>query len=776
VGPLLHPIGSGSLAAVSAETEPQKGRWRRPGRLLRDLNQIALLLVIAASAALLLVPASDDGLTGLPELAVGDVSPRTIKSPQAFVIDDPDATEQVKKQRVANLLPTYDLSTGLGALSKGRLEAAFAVSEPPKVEGEVDDLSERANAFMQAIGVGLEPEVVSPLLRANNEELRDATIMVAQTLYEARIVEDKALLLILAPRGVEVRLLDPEGLVLREESLYDVSGALGLDQARVRIDELVAEQLKRFPTDQRRSVATLLKRSVRPNLVANDAESARRKEEAISSVKARSIQISPGETVLRAGERVTKQHLSILSGIDRELRAQSRLQGALGGALLMTLLVILGYRFASRSYRPGRPSHRDLAFLASAYLLTLTMLWMGYKGALYLSELFPVLSPSAYRFLLPTSAAVLVVRLVAGAEASLALTALTAVTAGWMMDGSLPFAVYTLVGCLAVGTVDRASRPRTAIFSAAWRSILTQVGVIVALGLLASSLSVEDSLEEILAAVGSAIGTALLAALLLPVVEVLFGYTTSFKLTDLANLNHPVLRELLVEAPGTYHHSILVGTLAEAGARAIGANPLLALVGGYYHDIGKLKSPRTYSENDKAALPSLLPIDAARELRAHVHEGLELAGKHRLGAPVLEIIAQHHGTSVVREPYYRALESHGAAERADYAYPGPRPIGREAALVMLADVVESATQTLAGEIGLTRATLESVVRPAVNEAVEDRQLDACDLTLRDVGLVIGAFVDELEERLIRRAKPPTLSTLPTFAGAQVVRAPGGEPN
>ncbi|MBK6686942.1 MAG: HDIG domain-containing protein [Deltaproteobacteria bacterium] len=762
-------------------TEPRpngdgrSGRWRRPGRLLRDLNQLALLLVIAAGAALLLVPSSDDGLTGLPELQVGDVSPRTIKSPQAFVIDDPDATEQIRKQRVANLLPTYDLHTGMGSQTKVRLEAAFGVvAEKPSLEEEVAP-EDRSNAFMQAIGVGLEPEVMAPLFKAEGDELRDAAIMVAQTVYEARIVEDKALILLLAPRGVEVRLLDPDGQVLREESVYDASAALGLDQARARIDELAAEQLKRFPSDQRRAIATLLKRSLKPNLVANEPESVRRRVEAVSSVKARSIQVSPGETVLRAGEKVTKQHLSILSGIDRELRAQSRMQGAAGGALLVVVLIVFGYRFASRSYRPGRPSHRDLAFLAAAYLLTLCLLWVGYKGTLYLAEVFPILSAEAFRYLLPVAAGALVVRIVAGAEAAIALTVVTAVTAGWMMDQSLPYGVYALAGGLAAGSVERA-RPRAALFSAMFRAMFAQIGVVLAIGLLGSSFTGEDALEEVLTAAGSALGAGLFASLLLPVVEVLFGYTTSFKLTDLANLNHPLLRELLVEAPGTYHHSIWVGTLAEAGARAIGANTLLAMVGGYYHDIGKLKAPRAFEENDPAALLAANPADAARELRAHVAEGLERAAQHRLGAPVLEIIAQHHGTSLVRGPFARAIESFGHVERAEFLYGGPRPISKEAALVMLADVVETATQPLAAEPGLTRGDIEEVVHRVINEVVEEGQLGDCELTLREVGLLVACFTRELEERLIRRVKPPTLSSLPALTGPQVVRAPGGEPN
>lgn len=767
----------GHSQRVSERTTQGSLRWQRPGRFLRDLNIVALLVVIAASGALLLLPISDDGLLGLPTLAVGDVSPRTIKSPQAFVVPNADATEQQRRAVVSKIRPVYDQLVWLGDDAKVRLEAAFEQTKRTKEDPEADP-AERARRFMLALGVAVDEEVLTPLLVADNhEELRDAAIMVAQTIYERRIVEDKRFLDLQNPaRGFTLRMVNEGGAVARTESFFNLESTLGLDQARAEIDRLVAKELGRLRADQRRAVAQIAKKLLKPNLVPNESETNRQKLDAERAVKTVSISIAPGETVLREGERVSKQDLQILQGIENELRAQSRLQAAIGSALLVVLLVGFAYRFASRSFLPQKASHRDLTFMATAFLVMMLICWAGYKAALPLAEALPVATPMDFRFAIPVALGALAVRFIIGWEAGLAFSLVMGVIAGWMMDANLGFAAYTIAGSIAAASVPEGSSPRVAIVRAVTRAGLAQGLLLLSLSLIESSLSAAELLPQLLMAGVSIVVCAVLAFVLLPVVEVLFGYTTAFKLTDLSNLNHPLLRELLVEAPGTYHHAIMVGTLAEAAANEVGANAALALVGGYYHDVGKIKNPEAFEENDRQGFGVLPPADEARELKMHVADGLELAARHRLGAPVLEIIAQHHGTSAVRNAFQRATEQRSNVERADFAYAGPRPLSREAALVMLADIVEVATRDLAHDMSLTKEMIERAVRQAVAETVEERQLEECELTLRDIGRVVRAFTQVLEDRLLRRGRPPTLSTLPVVTGAPMVRAPGGEPN
>lgn len=782
----LGPVGAGSPETRSRD---RPSRWRRRGRFLRDLNLLAILIVVAAGAALLLLPGSDDGLLGLPALAVGQDAPRTIRSPRDFAIADFDTTERLRREAVARVLPIYDLQIDHGREAKARLQAAFAADaafrgiDPGGTTQESHERGrQRAREFLRALQIVLEEDALGPLFKAADpDELRDAAVMVTQSVYERRIVDDRALLKIQAPDGLQLRILDANGTAEHEERVLDYSAIASIDQARAQVDELVSDKLRRLPADQRRPVSMVIKRLLQPNVVANRAETEHRAEAARGAVKTVVILMKSGESVVRAGERVTDRHLFILQGIDKELRAQSRFQAAAGSALLIVLLVVALYGFMNRGFRGFEPSYRDIAFLTSAYMTMLLFNWLGYKGAIWGSEAFPLITASAYRLALPVASGALLVRFVIGAEYAIAFVPLSAITAGWMMGPSLGFAVYATTGALAAASVKSVERPRTALFVAGLRAALAQGLVVLALALLDSrGLTIEDTGPEIAAAVISGLLASLLAALLLPAVEVLFAYTTALKLTDLADLNHPLLRDLLVEAPGTYHHSILVGTLAEGGARAIGANKLLARAGAYYHDIGKLKNPRGFEENVQNRFASVSPSEEAKELRMHVADGLELAAKHRLGQPLMEIIAQHHGTSVVRASYRRSLDLQPpgapAVDEGDYAYPGPKPLSKEAGLVMLADVVEVATRDLAAEISLDVSTIEAHVRRVVTEVLESGQLETCDLTLHDIGRIIREFTAVLEDRLIRRGRM-ALSQVPKLSSPKVVRPPlGGELN
>lgn len=734
---------------------------------------VALLAVVAASSGLLLLPRADDGLLGLPELSIDDRSPRTIRSPSLLVVTDPVASRETRARAAAAVPPTYDQLLWMGDTVKARLESAFSTLEV-QVEAE-----RTAEAFLLELGVAVERPQLAPIILAKNrDELRDAMIVVAQTIYEAPVVQDRPYLrLQLQPIGVAVRLIARDRSVEGETTLSSLDGVLGMDQARARVDELVADTLERLSSPQRRAVAAVVKKLLRPNLVPNEAETERRKAARAAGVPASVVLSRPGEVIVAAGEPINRQDLLLLGELERQLDAQTRWQTAAGASLMMVVLVILSYRVARRSFDP-RPRHRDLAFLAAAFVGMLFVLWLGYKGVLYLADGWGWIEAGWARFLLPVAVGATVVRLVAGVEAAAMLSPVVGLAAGWMMEGNLGFAVYGLLGSLAAASTADAERPGLMVWWAGLRVLFTQVIIVAALALLGTQFDLQALLPIALAAAGSALVSTIAAAALLPVVELFFGFTTPHRLADLANLNHPLLRELLLEAPGTYHHSIQVGALAEAGAAAVGAHRLLARVGGYYHDVGKIKAPRAFIENDPDGFGGVLPEEQADQLRAHVDDGLTIGAEHRLGAPVLEIIAAHHGNALVRTPYARALQrSSGAVDEQLFRYDGPRPVSREAALVLLADVVETATRPLGDQLGLTRATIEARVRHVITEVLEDEQLDLCDLTLRDLGQVVGAFSDVLEERLIRRGRPPTLSSLPALPSMPLVPPPpGGEPN
>jgi putative nucleotidyltransferase with HDIG domain len=237
------------------------------------------------------------------------------------------------------------------------------------------------------------------------------------------------------------------------------------------------------------------------------------------------------------------------------------------------------------------------------------------------------------------------------------------------------------------------------------------------------------------------ISAGLVTAGITPLMEIAFDYTTDIKLLELANLDRPILRKLMIEAPGTYHHSVIVGSMVEVAASEIGANPLLAKVCGYYHDIGKIKKPLYFIENQsngKNKHDKLAPSMSGLILIAHVKDGVEIAKENKLGHAIVETIRQHHGTSLISFFYDKAkqLKGEDAVNIDNYRYPGPRPQTREAGLVMLADVVEAASRTLENP---TPSRIQGHVQNLINKMFSDGQLDECELTLKDLHNIAKSF-------------------------------------
>jgi putative nucleotidyltransferase with HDIG domain len=234
-----------------------------------------------------------------------------------------------------------------------------------------------------------------------------------------------------------------------------------------------------------------------------------------------------------------------------------------------------------------------------------------------------------------------------------------------------------------------------------------------------------------------------LVAGLLPVFEFLFKVVTNISLLELADFNHPLLKRLVLEAPGTYHHSLMVGNLAEMASEVVGANSLLARVGAYYHDIGKLEKPEYFSENQDRSLSKHDQLSASMSrlvIMDHVKKGIDLARKNRINAAIIDFILQHHGTSLVYYFYRRALETTETNEDVQeevFRYPGPKPQTKETAIVLLADSVEAACRALEEP---TAARISDMVRRIINNKFIDGQLDACDLTLRDLEKISTTFI------------------------------------
>jgi hypothetical protein len=246
--------------------------------------------------------------------------------------------------------------------------------------------------------------------------------------------------------------------------------------------------------------------------------------------------------------------------------------------------------------------------------------------------------------------------------------------------------------------------------------------------------------KEIILAFCGGLFAATLTIGFLPLIEIIFDYTTDSKLLEFSNLDQPLIKKLMIEAPGTYNHSVIVATLAEAAASAIHASSLKAKVMGYYHDIGKLGKTLYFIENQtdgKNRHDKLSPSMSALILIGHVKKGVELAKEYKLGNEIIEGIIQHHGTSLIKYFYQKSVNSgNDMVKEEDFRYPGPKPQTREAGIVMLADVVEAAVRALERP---TPARIQGRVKSLINDIFADGQLEECELTLKDLHQIAKSF-------------------------------------
>jgi len=257
------------------------------------------------------------------------------------------------------------------------------------------------------------------------------------------------------------------------------------------------------------------------------------------------------------------------------------------------------------------------------------------------------------------------------------------------------------------------------------------------------------TLDAVVASLAGFVGgllSGIVATGVLPLVEIVFGFTTDIKLLELSNMDQPLLKELMVQAPGTYHHSVVISNMVEATAKAVHANPLLAKVSAYYHDIGKMNKPLYFIENQSGGEnkhEKLAPSMSSLILISHVKDAVELAREYKLGREIIDIIQQHHGTSLISYFYHKAQERQLSksgkvteVKEEDFRYPGPKPQTKEAGLVMLADMVEAASRSL---VDPTSARIQGMVQKIINKVFSDGQLDACELTLKDLHEIAKGF-------------------------------------
>jgi len=454
--------------------------------------------------------------------------------------------------------------------------------------------------------------------------------------------------------------------------------------------------------------------------------------------------IQQGQTIVRKGDPITAQDLEKINAFDLNRSALDAAKLA-GWALLAGVFVFLLLAWVWR-FRPSL-WHRDNALLLVGLILVVATFGLKLTaGRLILA------------FFVPTAAAGMLIAILLDPGAAMVVMAVLALIGGAANGGSIEMATYIFVGgFVGMMAVRRGDRLNAFIQAAIAMTIVN--AVVVSTFALLGEHDVTGVFQLWGASVAAAVGSSVAAVGTFAVLGNLFGILTVFQLLELANPSQPLLRRLLVETPGTYHHSIMVGNLAERAAEAIGADPLVTRVAAYYHDIGKLANPLAFIENQAGAEnihDQLQPQVSASVLKQHVADGIDIAYKAKLPTALIAFIPQHHGTAIMSYFYARAKEQAAepygglataagakAAEAVDerrFRHMGPKPQSREAAVLMLADGVEASVRSLSAR---DEPAIRAMVGRIIDERLADNQFDECDLTLRDVERIREAFVAQL---------------------------------
>ncbi|MDI6844015.1 MAG: HDIG domain-containing protein [Anaerosomatales bacterium] len=417
---------------------------------------------------------------------------------------------------------------------------------------------------------------------------------------------------------------------------------------------------------------------------------------------------------------------------------------ALAVVALAALCIVVGDTYLART-RP-RARERTRGGLVVSLLVA---------GSVHLTWLHSLLAPGVSPFVLPLPVAAMVATMLVGPPAGMFVAA-ASVGAGVLQGVLAGPAVFAALLTDVAAIASMSSLKDRARLAAGTSTVIAVMAIAAAAAAALSGEHVDRVVSELgLGAVGGVV-TVVAALGLLAVFEALFGVTSDVRLLELANPSAPLMRRLMLEAPGTYTHAILTGNLAEAAAQAIGADPLLARVGAYYHDVGKLVRPAFFVENQTGCAnphANTSPSLSALIITAHVREGAALAEQHHLPPEVVDIIRQHHGTSVVAYFYQKAAASGDPVVEADFRYSGELPSSREAAIVMLADAAEAAVRAMTKP---TPPRIEECVRRVVESKLADHQLDRADLTFADMERIVEVYTRMLSGLYHPRIEYPSM--------------------
>lgn len=642
---------------------------------------IVVILLAAVPLAVRIVP------LGLVE---GEPAPRDITAPRTIQYVD-DATTAALREAASNAVsPVYVFDKEAQSEARSSIVGFFAAVSSAR-SSESQDSTAQASYLVKTYGSTIGTDTIAAVLALSDESLETVA------------------------RNVEVLVAGTLSTQIREDDL-----------AAVREQYAASVDLMPLSIPERYAVIAVGNAFLEPTVIEDAAATERARAEAASAVSPYVIVISEGENIVSSGDVVTALDLDIVKTLGG-LELGTDLASTLAGIVLMSLLIVAVGAYLAYYEEGIWRKTRSMMLIASLFL-----------GVMYITRAMTIIAPSVSPYLMPVPLAAILLTLLIGPRPALLLTVLTTIGTQLLgFSGTVQVIVTLVTTVCAVAALSRIHHRAHLFYAGGFMVAL--LGFVSFAASFASGNDPETSLTAGAYGLAGGLATAVLMVGLMPFLEFAFGVTSDITLLELGSPGHPLLRRLMTEAPGTYAHSVMTGNLAESAAETIGANPLLARAGAYFHDVGKVRRPAFFAENQAGGENPhdvTPPALSARIITAHVREGVELAAEHKLPTEVVDIVRQHHGTSVVSYFYDKAAKRGRPVVEADFRYDGSRPTSREAALVMLADSAEAAVRALEEP---TPENIEGRVRRIVRTKVEDHQLDESGLTLGDIEQAISVY-------------------------------------
>jgi len=700
---------------------------------------VGLFIIVVLSILLL----RDYQRPRVEQLPAGSVAAADIIAPEDLKIEDVAETKLLRDQAAAQVLPVFDFNVRAAREARSSLEQLFATGREAPLDATVEDLHDKIE---ETIGIPLDPDQIS-LLKKHRFSSELERLMTEH-------IESVMLIPVVGSRS-QFRRFGASGIMRRD--LKTGQEVVVTDLSTVRDKMTASASLKsekliwpaEYSVNDRKMLGEILGSLVVPNLEYNEAETEKRKTQVHEGVPPAMVIVGRGVPIVSSGQTVTPAQAMLLAEAALRRPIGQRAIEFAGTIIIVMLLLLVLWQYMIRYQRQHLRVRRHFLLQIACFVVTLGLGRLFFTFASAMSQWSthaPFNSPTGYRYLAPLAVGAVMVTILTDANAAFIFSAILSVFVG-VFSGNVYLATFTLMSSAGAIYHLQNCRDRTALVAAGLWIGAINAATTLALDLLGAN---EPGLRVMLfdafcGYVGGVLAT-MAASILLPLFEWLFSITTGIKLLELSNLNLPLLKQLAERAPGTYHHSIMVGLLAEAGAEAVGGDALFARVACYYHDIGKSVRPSYFVENQSYMdnrHDKLSPKMSSIVLANHVKQGIEIAKQHKLPPRIIDIIPQHHGTGLMKFFYYKArkgTDDNSTALEQEFRYPGPKPRSREAAIIMIADSVEAAARTVDEP---TPGKLRNMVDMIIGRLRDDGQFDECDITLRDLRVVAESFVKVL---------------------------------